>query len=313
MNNKDQTPYGIDKLSNIKPGTKIAFIKYWIAGVTYLLSFMTPAFLSTDGSTELLAFYLIFVLLIEYIANKMIIWMNNDANPTLKYLPFWYIKRTSVKGLLLTMLYGLIVVPATFLLARGLNDLLRLIGWMTPAELITGDGDGLEPISFGFIFLIVDFIYFHIKWQVVKYYNQRTKRIAKQIVKEQLQIRGFQDMLTNKSISADRANDLQNQIIRLQSRLEQKTENPFNVNKKLQPIDDMINELERQISAAQLAFDDADAEKKHLASNQITDLKIKQRNMKEDLRTKQKEIEDLKNEIREFVLEYSQTTKNDSN
>ena len=52
-------PYSIDKLSNIKPGVKIGFMKFWVAGAAYFLTF--TAFRS-DVLDLLVALYLILIL-----------------------------------------------------------------------------------------------------------------------------------------------------------------------------------------------------------------------------------------------------------
>ncbi|HBY65315.1 MAG TPA: hypothetical protein DEG42_02835, partial [Acholeplasmataceae bacterium] len=43
-NNKENkpnefNPYSIDKLNNIKPGVKIGFLKFWVSGAAFFLTF----------------------------------------------------------------------------------------------------------------------------------------------------------------------------------------------------------------------------------------------------------------------------------
>ena len=166
--NQIPDPYSIDKFSKIKPGVKIGFLKYWVIGASFLLSHMTPQLASQDGSTEKLAMVLIATLMMEFIANNIIIWMNNDKTPTYDYLPFGYIKRKSVLSLFSTMLYVIIVVIATFLLNFGINVLSKAIGIPTLSGIFTGYSDSIEPFSFALYFLLVDFIWFKGKKLIIK-------------------------------------------------------------------------------------------------------------------------------------------------
>lgn len=158
---KDYNPYSIDKLSNIKPGVKIGFMKFWVAGAAYFLTF--TAFQS-DVLDLMVALYFILVLGVEYIVTKVIIWMNNDKQPTLKYLPH-HVNRKSILSLGMTAFYVLVVGAGTYFLIEGLLDL----GIPSFGMLFFGfEAKGNDPITFGLVFLLVDWIWVSIKNLIYK-------------------------------------------------------------------------------------------------------------------------------------------------
>ncbi len=169
-NNNDQNPnpYSIDKLSNIKPGVKIRFLKYWIAGVSFLLSSMTPQLVSQDGSTELLAMILLGTLLIEYVANNMIIWMNNDKQHTYDYLPFGYRNRKSAMSLFSTMAYVTITFGLALIVGSGVNILLDSFNIPTLSGLLTGEPLSMEPFTFALFFTLVDIAWYQVRKLIIK-------------------------------------------------------------------------------------------------------------------------------------------------
>ena len=167
-NNKRQepqelNPYSIDKLSNVKPGVKIGFMKFWVAGASYFLTFVA---FQSDVLDLLVALYLILILGMEYIVTKVIIWMNNDKQPTLKYLPH-HVNRKSILSLGMTALYVLVVGAGSYFLIEGLLDL----GIPSFGMLFFGfEAKGNDPITFGLIFLLVDWIWVSIKNLIYKKY-----------------------------------------------------------------------------------------------------------------------------------------------
>ncbi len=167
-NNKRQepqelNPYSIDKLSNVKPGVKIGFMKFWVAGASYFLTFVA---FQSDVLDLLVALYLILILGMEYIVTKVIIWMNNDKQPTLKYLPH-HVNRKSILSLGMTALYVLVVGAGSYFLIEGLLDL----GIPSFGMLFFGfEAKGNDPITFGLIFLLVDWIWISIKNLIYKKY-----------------------------------------------------------------------------------------------------------------------------------------------
>jgi|GEM_PF-1145098 len=304
---KDElTPYSSDKLSKVKPGVKIGFLKFWVAGAVYLLSFSTPFFVSQDGSTEILMFFLLFVLITEYLVNKMIIWMNNDNQPTLRYLPFFYTNPKSVKGLGLTLVYALIMTPAILLTAVGMNHLLIMIGWNIPAYWLSGNPEvsnspeRLELIQVAFTYVLVDFIYLRIKWQVAKIHHNRYKRLTKKIKQLQLQ---------QKSLSVDST-----EYINLQAQIDAYIDNPCNdkkgysiINKEIERLTTKLNLTEEQIKIEE------DQVKNNKLKTKQTNLKIKIRDQQEKLRNLKKEINSRQTQIKEELGIINNTGDNNEN
>lgn len=160
-NNKSENhngfnPYGIDKLSNIKPGVKIGFLKFWVAGAAFFVTFTT---FQLDIFDLLVLLYLLMVLCTEYIINKVIVWMNNDRVPTLKYLPH-HVNRKSLWSLLATMGYVLVMILGTYYFIEGILGL----GVPSIGMLLFGfDHVGVDPITFGLVYWLIDLLYLVIK------------------------------------------------------------------------------------------------------------------------------------------------------
>lgn len=156
INQNEYNPYGIDKLSNIKPGVKIGFLKFWVAGAAFFVTFTT---FQLDIFDLLVLLYLIMVLSTEYIINKVIFWMNNDRVPTLHYLPH-HVSRKSLWSLLATMGYVLVMILGSYYLIEGILGL----GVPSVGMLLFGfDYVGVDPITFGLVYWFVDFVYLTIK------------------------------------------------------------------------------------------------------------------------------------------------------
>ena len=158
-------PYSIDKLSNIKPGVKIGFLKFWVAGAAFFVTFTT---FQLDIFDLLVLLYLIMVLATEYIINKVIVWMNNDRVPTLKYLPH-HVNRKSLWSLLATMGYVLVMIIGSYYLIEGVLSL----GVPSFGMILFGfDYVGVDPITFGVVYWIVDLIWITAK---NKFFNKKMK------------------------------------------------------------------------------------------------------------------------------------------
>jgi hypothetical protein len=152
-------PYAIDKLSNVKPGVKIGFMKFWLAGAVFFLSFTA---LSPDTYDIFDRFVFLFLLLsvgIEYMINKVIIWMNNDNQKTLKYLPF-HIKRTSILSLLASMGYAAFMILSSYYFI----EFIMWLGIPTIGMIMFGfEFKAVDPISFGLIYWLIDLGFITIK------------------------------------------------------------------------------------------------------------------------------------------------------
>lgn len=164
--NQELHPYSIDKLNNIKPGVKIGFLKFWVSGAAFFLTF--TAF-QRDPVDLFIAMYFILVLGVEYIVNKVIVWMHNDKYPTLSYLPH-HAQRKSMVSLLLTMLYVAVMVLVTyFAIEKLLSFGIPSIGML----MFGSENIGIDPITFGIVYMLADYGWISIKNAIRKSQNKR--------------------------------------------------------------------------------------------------------------------------------------------
>ncbi|MDO9630091.1 MAG: hypothetical protein Q7I99_09355 [Acholeplasmataceae bacterium] len=152
-------PYSIDKLHNIKPGVKVGFLKFWVAGAAFFLTFTAFSYSTID---LLVAMFLLMTLGVEYIVNKVIMWMHNDKFPTLFYLPH-HVERKSILSLLATAGYVLVMIAASYFAIEGLLS----IGIPSFGMIMFGfENIGIDPITFGLVYWLMDFIWLQVKNRV---------------------------------------------------------------------------------------------------------------------------------------------------
>jgi uncharacterized membrane protein len=157
-------PYGIDKLANIKPGVKIGFMKFWFSGAAFFVTFTALSIDTYDVLDRFVLLVLILTLAVEFISNKVIIWMNNDKTPTLKYLPF-YIKRSSILSILASMGFVIVMVICSVYFV----ELMMLIGIPSIGMLMFGfENRGIDPITFGIVYLLMDYLWITVKNLILK-------------------------------------------------------------------------------------------------------------------------------------------------
>lgn len=155
-------PYFIDKFSTIKPQTKLGFLKFWVAGVSYFLAFMTvEAALRSDILDQLFILTILMGLLTEYVTNKFIYHMHRKDQDTYQFLPFEANKdRNKIVSLLLTFLYVIIMIGEAFIIHTIMIELLNLIGLPSLGWILHGEQNSLDPISFGFYVWLLDLIWY---------------------------------------------------------------------------------------------------------------------------------------------------------
>lgn len=118
------------------------------------------------------ALILILVIGVEYIINKVIEWMNNDKQPTLKYLPH-HVNRKSILSLLMTFVYVLVMVAGSYLLIEGFMSL----GIPSIGMLMFGlDNVGIDPITFGLVYVLVDYLWITAKNLIRKKIKERSEK-----------------------------------------------------------------------------------------------------------------------------------------
>lgn len=159
--NKKNNPYFIDKFSTIKSSTKIRFLKFWVAGVSYFLAFMTTeAALRSDIYDQILIMFLVMGLLTEYVTNKIIYHMDRPDQLTLYHLPFKANKeRNKIWSLLLTLLYVAIIIAGSLGLHVLVVEVFGYIGIPVLGELLLGVKNGMDPITFGLYVVLLDLIW----------------------------------------------------------------------------------------------------------------------------------------------------------
>lgn len=157
--NKKETPefdpYKIDRFAGIDPRIKIFFLKFWVVGASfYVVVYGLPQ--RFDYLDRMVVFWLILTLAIEYISNTIILWMHTDHTDTKKYLPH-EINRKSMKSLMVTMLYVLIILVLT----HYFIDTLTYYGIPTIGVFISESS--IDPFTIAFVFLFFDYIWLRIR------------------------------------------------------------------------------------------------------------------------------------------------------
>lgn len=161
-NNRVGNPYFIDKFSTIKPVYKIGFLKFWVAGASYFLAFMTlEVALRTDILDQLFVMFILMGLLTEYVTNKIIYHMNRSDQDTLQYLPFRKnVDRSKIVSLLLSFLYAFIMIGQALIIHTIWIEVLNVFGLPSIGGLLLGTQNSLDPISFGLYIWLLDLIWY---------------------------------------------------------------------------------------------------------------------------------------------------------
>lgn len=169
-NNRIGKPYFIDKFSTIKSSKKIGFLKFWVAGVSYFLAFMTSeAALRSDIYDQLFIMFLVMGLLTEYVTNKIIFHMDRVDQPTLYQLPFKGNKdRNKLLSLILTLIYVAIIIVESLLLHVIVVEIFTFFKLPVLGELLLGVENGMDPITFGLYVLILDKIWYTARKLITK-------------------------------------------------------------------------------------------------------------------------------------------------
>ncbi|MDR2822398.1 MAG: hypothetical protein LBV58_02465 [Acholeplasmatales bacterium] len=141
--------YHVDGLAKLPLWFKCQFIKFWVGSASFFLTFMT---VDLDFLDQLVVLLLIFTLATEFVSNLVIRQMalsNKDAN---YYLPH-FIRSKSVFSMFATLLFcGIIEAISVLILSKWVSLGLPTLGN------ILGETE-LDPFSFGFIYLLLDYIY----------------------------------------------------------------------------------------------------------------------------------------------------------
>ncbi len=152
---KEFNPYAIDRFATISPKLKIGFLKFWIVGASFFLSiFGLPQ--KYDFLDRMVVFWLLLVLMFEYIGFTIINWMHNDEVNTKKYLPH-EINRKSILSILATGLYIFIML----ILVHYFVDTWVYYGIPTFGTIMSETS--IDPITYALVFLLFDFIWLKVR------------------------------------------------------------------------------------------------------------------------------------------------------
>lgn len=157
--NKSQNPYQTDKLAKVPSWLKILLLKFWVAAATFFFFGVANELIdATSGTAADLYFVFISLgmgLMNEFITKNIVRYMKNSMDNTYRYN---MVNKKGTISLLLNIGYGLItVLPIMFI-----SSFLASKGWIF--NFFGSDGfGGIEPITNGLIYIIIDFIYMVIK------------------------------------------------------------------------------------------------------------------------------------------------------
>lgn len=168
-NSQNQNPYKLDKLSKIPSWLIILLLKYWAAAAAVFFSVIGGLDIGIDfsgsqgdpvaavaTSIQIIVLLALFIsLFINYIIRPFVRMMYNKRNNTYRY------NMVNFKGFLsfiVCFLYHIVLSVILYFITIFLashNLILDLFG--------TTGGSGIEPFTYGFCYIIVDFIFLFIK------------------------------------------------------------------------------------------------------------------------------------------------------
>jgi hypothetical protein len=161
--NKDSeklNPYFIDKLASVPAYLKIGFLKFWLAGASFLLAIYGLG-ARFDLLDRLVVFALIMILGVEYLTNTVILYMNKPDSPTTFYLPH-EVNRKSFLSFFATAIY----VAVMLLCIHFFLELWTSLGLITLGEILSESS--IDPISFGLLFVAFDLLWINARKLIKK-------------------------------------------------------------------------------------------------------------------------------------------------
>lgn len=155
---KDLDPYKIDRLSSFPMWILILIIKWWFAGAIYYFAYMGILVQTTDGSTEAIIGGVILGAVLDILVNRVIRFIEREKGANEKYI---LITTKKYVSFILNMLYGLLI---SLFITYGVGFLVTKI-----AQLFGHTGSvGMEPITFGIMFVLIDLGLIKIKNLIIK-------------------------------------------------------------------------------------------------------------------------------------------------
>lgn len=186
-NLEEPKPYEVDKLSKVPSGIIILLLKYWAAAAAVFFSLIGGLDIGLDFSnnpdatpTDIAASYVKIILLlalfmtlfVNYIIRPIVRLMYNRRNNTYQY------NMVNVKGILslvLCLFYHLLLSVILFFITIFLG----IHGWVLD-PFGTAGGQGIEPFTYGFCYIVVDFIFLFVKNLSIYIYKRYKYKVQSQ-------------------------------------------------------------------------------------------------------------------------------------
>jgi len=164
VNGVEYDPYSIDKLNRIPMWLKVVLIKFWAAGATYyFVGWGLGGYLSSPLD-QMLVIGGILGLVIEYVINKFITYLENDHEPTKQYK---IVQTSNVKSLFINLGLGILFTIFISYSYEGINRFLIMIQSLPSDQVPLPAG----PIGFGLLFLLIEFIFL----TIVQFFRKEKK------------------------------------------------------------------------------------------------------------------------------------------
>lgn len=179
-NLNEQDPYKLDKLSRIPSWIIILFLKYWAAAAAIFFGVIGGVDIGLDFSDigsgdatnvavlsiKIIVLIALFIsLFINYIVRPIARLMYNRRNNTYRY------NMINFKGFLsFVVCFAYHLVLSTILF--GITVFLGSKGWIWD-PFGTTSGSGIEPFTYGFCYIAVDFIFMFIKNCILDFNEKR--------------------------------------------------------------------------------------------------------------------------------------------
>ena len=172
--NMEINPYEVDKLARIPSWLKILLLKYWAAAAACFLLFgiselgVNVYSMGFDGTVKLVILLGLFMaVLMNYILRPIVRLMYNRRNNTYRW------NMINMKGLIsfgVALIYNLIISIIICIL---------IVEVLSPNHLVfdpfgTTEGVGIEPLTVGLLYMILDGIFLSTKNLIIMAY-QRSK------------------------------------------------------------------------------------------------------------------------------------------
>lgn len=151
VNGNAYDPYALDKMKKVPIIVKICFLKFWASGATYYFVGWGLGQYIPSVYDQLVVIGITLGLVMEYIINKIISYMDSTTQPTKKYR---IVKSNNVKALFINIFWGLFFTTLIIFSYELLNIIALNITNFSPEKVLFPVG----PIGFGLLYLLFETI-----------------------------------------------------------------------------------------------------------------------------------------------------------